>query len=380
MTVSRTSPRLQAQSRVQESVLATTTFNILPGTQATALLGGDPAGSADSPTFTPEPATGNAAPTDAPLPIATLDPTTAAPTEPGTTPAPDGTTNPAVDPTAGPTVNATPKPDPTAKPPSTPKPDPTPADTPDPTPKPTPKPTPTPGGGIPATPAGDLLRKDFSDGSLWPFRVVDYPNDHPDDAMSYACDYEHRRQRRLGPRWVPRPAGVPEESAGAGTAASCPPAWTADGNSASFSFTHGYLQFAARMNVGHATWQAPMWLLNTVTGWHPAEIDVAEVISGRLTYNLHGTVNKQVASTAPGNIGSTWHVFGVAKTSTHITFTMDGNVVGRWNGNMPDPMALLADSKVGFKWDGVYPNGSTPDPTWVKLAWVTVSSKIPAGL
>ena len=68
------------------------------------------------------------------------------------------------------------------------------------------------------------------------------------------------------------------------------------------------------------------------------------------------------------------------KTSTHITFTMDGKVVGRWNGNMPDPMALLADSKVGFKWDGVYPNGSTPDPTWAKLAWVTVSSDIPDGL
>jgi hypothetical protein len=374
MTVPRTSPRLRAQSRVQESVLATTTFNILPGTPVTALSGGDPAGSADSPTFTPDPAAGNATPTDAPLPIATLDPTTAAPTEPGTTPAPDPTSNAAVDPTAEPTVNATPKPDPTAKPPSTPKPDPTP----DPTPKPTPKP-PAPGGGIPATPAGDLLRKDFSDGSLWPFRVVDYPNDHPDDPMSYACDYgtgasvvsvhdgylDLRANRKNDGRW-----NCGFVSTG----------MDGRGNSASFSFTHGYLQFAARMNVGHATWQAPLWLLNTVTGWHPAEIDVAEVISGRLTYNLHGTVNKQVASTAPGNIGSTWHVFGVAKTSTHITFTMDGNVVGRWNGNMPDPMALLADSKVGFKWDGVYPNGSTPDPTWVKLAWVTVSSKIPAGL
>ena len=27
----------------------------------------------------------------------------------------------------------------------------------------------------------------------------------------------------------------------------------------------------------------------------------------------------------------------------HITFTMDGEVIGRWNGSMPDPMALLAD-------------------------------------
>jgi hypothetical protein len=368
-TVSSKSPRLRAQAAVQESVLATVTFSILsPGAAGPFLEGAAAATSgSDSPTFTPAPAGAGPSPTDAPLPIATLDPTAAAAADPGATSTPDETTTPTVDPTAEPTVRATPRPDPTKAP----TPDPTPTDRPDPTPK--------PGGGIPATPQGDLLRKDFSDGTLWPFRIVDYPNDHPDDNMSYACDYgkgssvvsvhdgylDLRAYPKDGGRWN---CGFVSTGLD-GT-----------GNKASFSFTHGYLQFAARMNVGHATWQAPIWLLNTVTGWHPAEIDVAEVIGGRLTFNLHGVGDRQVASVAPGNVGSTWHVFGVAKTSNHITFTMDGKVVGRWNGSMPDPMALLADSKVGFKWDGIYPNGSTPDPTWARLAWVTVSSAIPSGL
>jgi hypothetical protein len=135
------------------------------------------------------------------------------------------------------------------------------------------------------------------------------------------------------------------------------------------------------MNVGHATWQAPIWLLNTVTGWNSAEIDVAEVIGGRLTYNIHGPVDRQIVSVAaPADMATDWHVFGVAKAADHVTFVMDGKVIGRWNGSMPDPMALLADTKVGFKWDSIYPNSTTPDPTWVKLAWVTVDGDIPSGL
>src|SRR5206468_2299929 len=43
--------------------------------------------------------------------------------------------------------------------------------------------------GIPAMPAANLLRKSFSDGSLAPFRAVTYPNAHPSDPMSYACNY-----------------------------------------------------------------------------------------------------------------------------------------------------------------------------------------------
>ena len=118
-TVSSQLPRLRGGARVQESVIATATFSILPGSSP-AQLAGDAAAGTDAPTFTPDPATGNQAPTDAPLPIATLDPTAVTPTEPGTIPAPD----PTVDPTTEPTVDATPKPDPTAKPPATPKPGP----------------------------------------------------------------------------------------------------------------------------------------------------------------------------------------------------------------------------------------------------------------
>lgn len=227
-------------------------------------------------------------------------------------------------------------------------------------------------------PAGNLLRKSFSDGSLYPFRVTTWPNAHPTDNMEYACRYGtdssvvavHNDYLEL--RAYPRSDGLWNcgfVSTGLGT-----------GAATSFSFTTGYVQFAAQLNVGYATWQAPLWLLNNVTSWNPAEIDVAEVIEGHLQYNLHGVGNITVASKLPpANLANTWHIFGVAKASDHITFTMDGAVVARWNGSMPDPMALLADSKVGIKWDGLYPNGSTPDPTDVKLAWVTVSSSIPSG-
>ena len=308
-----------------------------------------------------------------------LEPTTEPTSEP--TLRPDPTEPPTAAPTAAPEATAEPTIDPT---PGNPTPDPTeklkPRPTPDPTTPPTPKPTATPSVAVPPMPQADLLRKDFSDGKLWPFRVVDYVNDHPSDPMAYACDYqtdssvarvhngylELRAYARGDGRW-----NCGFVSTG----------MDGRGNGASFSFKYGYMQFAVKMNVGHATWQAPVWLLNTVTGWHAAEIDVAEVIGGRLTYNLHGVGNVHVASHAPpSGLSSKWHVFGVAKDNDHITFVMDGKVVGRWKGSMPDPMALLADAKVGIPWDGVYPNGSTPDTTWVKLAWVTVSSKIPSGL
>lgn len=338
-------------------VLATEVFTITtdepsPDPSTDPTIGPDPTPGA---TFTPDP-------TAAPLPTAAPDPTAEPTAEPTATAAPDPTAEPTQEPTVDPTAKPTPNP------------------TPKPTPKPTPNPTPPPSGGVPAMPSADLLRKDFSDDKLWPFRIVDYPNDHPTDPMSWACDYKTdssvisvhdgylhlRAYPKAGGRW-----NCGFVSTG----------MDGNGNGASFSVKYGYVQFAAKMNVGHATWQAPIWLLNTVTGWHAAEIDVAEVIRGRLTYNLHGTVEKQVASVSvPSNLASSWHVFGVAKTSSHITFVMDGKVIGRWNGSMTDPMALLADSKVGFKWDDIYPNGTTPDPTWVKLAWVTVSSHIPSGL
>ena len=310
---------------------------------------------------------GSSAPPD---PAPTTDPATPVPTrlptDPPVTAPPDPTqlpTNPPVDPTPRPT------------------PDPTPRPTPDPTPKPTPDPTnPPPASGIPAMPAADLLRKSFADGTLGPLRPITYPNDHPTDAMVYACDYKTgtgvisvhdgyldvRARPALNNRW---------------NCGFLSTGMDGNGHPATFSFTYGYLQFAARANVGYATWQDPLWLANSVSCWCGAEIDAAEVISGRLTFNIHGPANLQVAShSVPANLDTTWHIFGIAKASDHVTFTMDGNVLGTWHGSMPDPMALMIDSKVGIPWDGVYPNAQTPVPTYAHVAWITVSSHIPSGL
>ncbi|HYK95046.1 MAG TPA: glycoside hydrolase family 16 protein [Candidatus Dormibacteraeota bacterium] len=279
-------------------------------------------------------------------------------------------------------TNPAPAPTPrsTATPQSTPNPTPTQAPTPPPAPTATAAPTAAPGTGIPAMPQADLLQKDFADGSLWPFRVIDYPNSHPADAMSYACDYGRDSSVASVHDGYLQLTAYPR-SDGRWNCGFVSTGMDGNGNGASFSMTHGYVQFAARLNVGYATWQAPLWLLNTVTGWNSAEVDVAEVMAGRLTCNLHGVGDLQIASVAPSaDLATTWHVFGVAKTSDHITFVMDGKILGRWNGSMPDPLALLADSKVGYKWNSVYPDGSTPDPTYVKIAWVTVASSIPNGL
>jgi hypothetical protein len=288
----------------------------------------------------------------------------------------------------GPTDPADPvTPKPTAAPVATQAPpDPTKAPAPDPTKAPAPDPTPKPpadppaNSDIPAMPAGDLLRKSFSDGSLGPFRAITYPNDHPGDAMGYACDY------KTGSGVISVHDGYLDVRAkpGTGNRWDCgflSTGMDGNGHAASFSFKTGYVQFAARLNVGFATWQAPLWLLNTVSGWNSAEIDCAEVIGGKLTFNIHGPANVQVAGrNAPANLDTDWHVFGIAKASDHVTFTMDGNEVGTWHGSMPDPMALLIDSKVGFQWDGIYPNSQTPRPAYAHVAWVTVSSKIPSGL
>jgi len=316
-----------------------------------------------------------------------LDPTadpTAAPT-PRRTPTPPPAT-PAPRPTADPTVLPTAAPDPTRSPTDPPV-DPTanPNPTPDPTPKPTPKPTPTPtdpppASDIPAMPAADLLRKSFATGTLGPFRPIAYINDHPGNPMGYACDY------KTGTGVISVHDGYLDVRAkpGTGDRWDCGYLSTGmDGNGhpATFSFTTGYLQFATRVNVGYATWQDPLWLSNSVSCWCSAEIDAAEVISGRLTFNIHGPANLQVAShSVPANLDTNWHIFGIAKASDHVTFTMDGNVLGTWHGSMPDPMALMIDSKVGIPWEGVYPNAQTPRPTYAHVAWITVSSHIPSGL
>ncbi len=299
-----------------------------------------------------------------------------------------------LDPTGAQSAGATPKPDPTADP-ATPAPKPTanPTDPPaatnppvDPTPDPTPKPTPVPtdppplASDIPAMPSADLLRKSFADGDLGPFRPITYVNDHPGNPMGYACDY------KTGTGVISVHDGYLDVRAKPGTGSRWDCGYLStgmdgNGHGATFSFKTGYVQFAARMNVGYATWQTPIWLNNTVSCWCSAEIDAAEVISGRLTFNIHGPANVGVASrSVPANLDTNWHIFGIAKDTDHVTFTMDGNVVGTWHGSMPDPMALMIDSKVGFQWDGIYPNANTPRPAYAHLAWVTVSSHIPSGL
>ena len=304
------------------------------------------------------------------------------------TPGPDPTadlTTPAPVPSLNPTDPPTAPPDPTQSPTDPPV-DPTPRPTPDPTPKPTPKPTPDPtdppppASDIPAMPAADLLRKSFANGTLGPFRPIAYINDHPGNPMGYACDY------KTGTGVISVHDGYLDVRAkpGTGDRWDCGYLSTGmDGNGhpATFSFTTGYLQFATRVNVGYATWQDPLWLSNSVSCWCSAEIDAAEVISGRLTFNIHGPANLQVAShSVPANLDTTWHIFGIAKARDHVTFTMDGNVLGTWHGSMPDPMALMIDSKVGIPWESVYPNAQTPRPTYAHVAWVTVSSHIPSGL
>jgi Glycosyl hydrolases family 16 len=233
-----------------------------------------------------------------------------------------------------------------------------------------PSPTSAPSSGIPVTPEipdgyGDLFRKDFRDGVLAPFRTLTYPNVHPGDLMiqygRFVADSAHisvhdgyldlRATRNLDGLWSQAFVGT---------------GLTGDGSPAAFQFQYGTARAMARMNSGRGAWQS-LWYL-VADSWGAAEIDWAELINGRLTANLHGTIVGDQQVSLPAFPSNEWHEYGITKAPTYVAFLLDGREVGRANVSMSAPMGLLADAKVGL----FAPDASTPSTLFLQVAWWTV--------
>lgn len=237
-----------------------------------------------------------------------------------------------------------------------------------------PPPPPPPTSGTPPIPVGygTKFKKNFADGTLTPFKILLYPNDHdyytdPSQLMRQYCKYvadtEHISVHdgyldlkcTRNPA-VANPAGKDAWLASfVGTGLPTSPA--------PYKFQYGTARAMARMNSGKAGWNT-IWYL-VADSWSSPEIDWAEVIGSKWTANLHGSSSDgQKVSKA---MDENWHEFGIVKAPTYIAFTLDGVEVGRSNVAMSANMALLADSKVGLG----TPDATTPTQ-WLNIAWWTV--------
>lgn len=229
-----------------------------------------------------------------------------------------------------------------------------------------------PVSGIPVIPAGARWSKNFADGKLEPFRVLTIPSDPNHVATDPMAKYN-----RYGTAPViaggfarmnatRRPDGL-YDSTLIGT--------TDDGHggAATHRLRTGRVLVPVRMNVGYVTWQTPLWLVGWVDGhWNSTEIDIAEVINGKLTWNMHGVPGQgQFASVAPPpDLATTWHMAGVLIAPTYVAALWDGNEIGRWNGSITHDLAYVGDSKIGIPWENKGPTAATPDPTFADIAWI----------
>jgi hypothetical protein len=109
-----------------------------------------------------------------------------------------------------------------------------------------------------------------------------------------------------------------------------------------FEFTHGYVEFRAKMCQGTRNWAA-LW-----TNGHnwPAdgEIDIVETLGN----NLNPVAHIHTPAGGPGiggkvfaNAEDTWHTYAMDWQSNKVTIYYDGQQVGAWNGSINSPQHLL---------------------------------------
>lgn len=255
--------------------------------------------------------------------------------------------------------------------------------------QPTVPPVPVP--GIPPMPAGDLLAKTFGDGTLAPFRRITYVDEHPGDLAGWANDYGKNAAGQLAPAGLVsfHPGYVRLASAPQDPTSPTSRWWgvllsTGDdghGGAPTFGIDRGYVEVCARLpGLGPNTWQCPLWLLDATPPWTAAELDVAEVLEdATLHFNILPEKLRVATVAPPADIATAWHRYGVAIAADHVTFTMDGRELGRRSLTRPR-LNLLADTKVGFPWMGVWPDPTKMAAPATELAWIVASSTIPAGL
>jgi Glycosyl hydrolases family 16 len=234
---------------------------------------------------------------------------------------------------------------------------------------------PPPPAGLPAiNPAyGTVFRKVFTDGTLAPFKVLTYPDDHIGQPGQYMTVYNRFSNGAgqvsvhngyLDLRATPRADGL-WNAALVGTSQS--------GNGPTFGY--GVYRFWLSFNIGPSTWQGA-WLYDTTT-WSATEIDFPEMLENlSLTAHVLGSgAGGQYGLPKPANLASVFHEFKVERRATFVAFSLDGVQVARVTGSMPaTKLAILLQSTVGHPWMAAAgaPSASTPNPTYFRVAAITV--------
>ena len=229
-----------------------------------------------------------------------------------------------------------------------------------------------PAAGLPnISPAyGTVMRKVFTDGTMGPFRVLTYPDDHIGGAGQFMTVFNRyslanatvhdgyldlRATRRADGLWNATLVGTSQ-----------------DGNGPTFGY--GVFRYWLRFNVGHATWQCA-WLYDT-TSWSATEIDFPEMLENlsMAAHVLGQGAGSKYGIARPGDLANVFHEFKVERRASFVAFSIDGVEVARVNGAMPaSKLAILLDSKVGFPWiSSGAPSGSTPNSVYLHIAAVTV--------
>jgi hypothetical protein len=219
---------------------------------------------------------------------------------------------------------------------------------------------------------GTLFRKVFADGTLAPFKRLVYPDDHIGQSGQYMTTYTRYRDdpstvsvhdgyldlhayRRSDGLWNGAFVGTGRDGYG-------------DTNMKSFG-PGVVVRYWAKMNIGHATWQA-MWLYNIY--WGSPEIDYYELLENGPRLTTLGSDHNSTTSLPA--VDTNWHEFTFVYASDYVATRIDGVEVGRISVHYTVPMALLADVAMGFGWDGANgaPDSTTPNPTYLDIAGVTV--------
>jgi beta-glucanase (GH16 family) len=161
--------------------------------------------------------------------------------------------------------------------------------------------------------------------------------------------------------------------------------------------TFGYVEARIKLPQGQGLWPA-FWMLGSDiwnVGWPKCgELDVVEGINGMPTAfgTAHGpdyaksAAYKYGGSTSPsGGLANSWHTFGLSRTSTSITWYLDGVAYRTLNSSslttgqswvFGNSQYLLLDIAVGGIWPGA-PDATTPSTATMYVDWVHAGIGLP---
>lgn len=235
-------------------------------------------------------------------------------------------------------------------------------------------PPPPPPTGKPWDQYGATFKKDFSDGTLAPFKVLDYPDDHIGGSGQFMTVFNRFRHAATHTLVHDGYLEMWAKRQGSGNLWDSDLIGTSQANNGP-TFGLGITRYWARFNPGPGTWQC-CWLYDT-TSWSADEIDWPEMLENMSpTAHVIGTgAGAKYGIPLPADIATNFHEFSVERRASFIAFGIDGKEVARFTKPQSlRKLAILLDAKVGFGWTGSTGQitSNTPNPTFLHIAAVTV--------